>query len=202
MKRKLFSSPCAVVGSVGLAACVLASGCGPIAFTDDTSIVVTGNPPAPPPPKRVVVKVKRVIVTEDAIEITEKIQFAYNESEILGASFGLLDEIKSVLIEHPEIKTISIEGHTDTDGSDSYNQNLSDRRAASVMTYLVENGIEESRMSSVGFGESKPLVDEKSDADKETNRRVEFRITEQDQRKVEYEVDPESGERREVKAGK
>ncbi len=186
-----------------LAACVLISGCGPIAFTDDTSIVVTGNPPPPPPkPKPVKVIAKRVTVTADAIEITEKIQFAYNDSEILEASFGLLEEIKSVLKDHPEIKAISIEGHTDSDGSDTYNQSLSERRAASVMSYLAEHGIAADRMTSVGFGESKPLVAEESDADKEKNRRVEFRITAQDDRKIQYEIDPETGERREVKADK
>ncbi len=199
MKQMLSRSPYTLAGLVGLAACVFVSGCGPIAFTDDTSIVVTGNPPPPPPPP-VQIKPKRVMVTADAIEITEKIQFAYNDSEILEASFGLLGEIKAVLAEHPEIKTISIEGHTDSDGSDSYNQDLSERRAASVMKYLADNGVDQSRMASVGLGESKPLVEEQSDADKEKNRRVEFRITAQDERKVEYEVDPETGERREVKA--
>lgn len=200
MKRKHFCSPCTAVGLVGLAACVLATGCGPIAFADDTSIVVTGNPPPPPPPPPIKKKVSRVMVTADAIEITEKIQFAYNDAEILEASFGLLEEIKTVILDHPEIKKISIEGHTDSDGSDDYNQSLSERRAASVMQYLTDNGVAASRMESVGFGESKPLVEETSDADKEKNRRVEFRITEQDERKIEYEVDPETGERREVKA--
>ncbi|MGB1700244.1 MAG: OmpA family protein, partial [Nannocystaceae bacterium] len=93
--------------------------------------MVTGNPPPPPPPPPIKKKVSRVMVTADAIEITEKIQFAYNDAEILEASFGLLEEIKTVILDHPEIKKISIEGHTDSDGSDDYNQSLSERRAAS-----------------------------------------------------------------------
>lgn len=203
MKRKLFCSPFTFAGMASLAACFLISGCAPIAFTDGTSVVVTGNPPPPPPkPKPVKVVAKRVMVTADAIQITEKIQFAYNDAEILEASFSLLEEIKAVLKDHPEIKTISIEGHTDSDGSDSYNKGLSERRAASVMKYLAGHGIAEGRMTSVGLGESKPLVAEENDADKEKNRRVEFRITSQDERKVEFEIDPETGERREVKADK
>ena len=203
MKRKLFCSPCTFAGMASLAACFLISGCAPISFTDGTSVVVTGNPPPPPPkPKPVKVVAKRVMVTADAIQITEKIQFAYNDAEILEASFSLLEEIKAVLKDHPEIKTIAIEGHTDSDGSDSYNQDLSERRAASVMKYLAGHGIADGRMTSVGLGESKPLVAEENDADKEKNRRVEFRITSQDERKVEFEIDPETGERREVKADK
>ena len=195
--------------SVGLTSIFLvgsslaAVGCAPIAFSDDTSIVITGNPPAPPPPPpKPVVKAQRVVVTADAIEIKEKIQFAYNDAEILESSFSLLEEIKAVILEHDEIKKISIEGHTDSDGNDKYNLALSERRANSVVTYLVEHGVAADRLVAVGFGESKPLVEEKTDADKETNRRVEFHITEQDKREIEYEVDPKTGEKREVKADK
>lgn len=191
--------------SVGLTSIFLvgsslaAVGCGPIAFTDDTSIVITGNPPPPPPPPpKPVVKAQRVVVTADAIEIKEKIQFAYNDAEILESSFSLLEEIKGVILEHDEIKKISVEGHTDSDGNDRYNQDLSERRAASVVKYLVEHGVAEERLAAVGYGESKPLVEETSDADKETNRRVEFHITEQDERKIEYDVDPATGERKAV----
>ena len=115
---------------------------------------------------------------------------------------GTKRQIKGVILEHDEIKKISVEGHTDSDGNDRYNQDLSERRAASVVKYLVEHGVAEERLAAVGYGESKPLVEETSDADKETNRRVEFHITEQDKREIEYEVDPKTGEKREVKADK
>jgi outer membrane protein OmpA-like peptidoglycan-associated protein len=81
-----------------------------------------------------------------------------------------------VLKAHPEIKQIQIEGHTDDRGSDRANQRLSQRRADSVMKYLVNAGIESDRLTAKGFGESTPIADNKKRAGREKNRRVEFKI--------------------------
>ncbi|MFO8184727.1 MAG: OmpA family protein, partial [Candidatus Aegiribacteria sp.] len=65
---------------------------------------------------------------------------------------------------------------TDSDGSDSYNQTLSEERAASVFNYLVNKGIAARRLTTVGYGESRPLVPNTSDANKAMNRRIEFEV--------------------------
>ena len=175
---------------------------GTMAFSDTSSIVVAGTPAAPPPPPEPEPppKPKRVEVTQDKIVITEKIQFDFNKATIKPESHGLLDEIVGVIKDNPHIKKISIEGHTDSDGSDKYNLKLSDDRAKSVQQYLTEHGIEPARLTAKGFGESKPMAPNDTDEGKEKNRRVEFLIAEQEEVKKTYEIDPATGERKEVGA--
>jgi outer membrane protein OmpA-like peptidoglycan-associated protein len=179
-------------------------GCGgSMQFSDTSSLVVVGEPPKPPEPEPPPPpKPKRVEVTEDKIVITEKIQFDFNKATIKPESNALLDELVAVIRDNPHIKKLAIEGHTDGDGSDGYNLKLSDDRAKSVQAYFVEHGIEADRLSAKGYGETKPLGDNATDAGKEQNRRVEFLITAQDEITKTYEIDPETGERKEVKAKK
>ena len=86
------------------------------------------------------------------------------------------DEVASVLVENPSIN-IRIEGHTDSKGSDSYNLKLSRARAASVLDYLEGQGVDRSRMESVGFGEERPIEDNATETGRAANRRVEIHIT-------------------------
>jgi len=79
----------------------------------------------------------------------------------------------------PDIKRISIEGHTDAQGKPSANLDLSERRAASVKRWLTEHGIETERLESHGFGMTKPKASNKTAAGRSVNRRVEFHIVEQ-----------------------
>ena len=69
-----------------------------------------------------------------------------------------------------------IAGHTDSEGGDTYNQDLSEKRAASVMAWLTGKGIEASRLSSEGLGESRPVADNGNEAGRALNRRVEVRV--------------------------
>lgn len=163
------------------------AGCGPTTFSDSNPLVITGTPPAPEP--------KRVEVTEDRIEIHEKIQFDFDKATIKPASHDLLNEIAQVIKDNPHIHEISIEGHTSSEGSDKYNQDLSERRAASVREYLTEHGIPEDKLTSKGWGESKPIADNETASGKEKNRRVEFVITDQAEIKKTVEIDPDTGER-------
>lgn len=150
------------------------SGCGGvIKFSDSTAFAIRGPAPV------VAEAPKRVEVKADRIEITEKIQFELDKADIKSESHGLLDEIVQVLRENPQITKVDVNGHTDSDGDDKYNQGLSDRRAKAVVTYLTGHGIDASRLSSKGFGESKPIADNATAAGKEQNRRVEFLIVEQ-----------------------
>ena len=71
---------------------------------------------------------------------------------------------------------IEISGHTDDKGSDEYNRKLSDNRAKSVLTYLANKGIDSSRLTSIGFGESQPVIENINDENRAVNRRVEFKV--------------------------
>jgi outer membrane protein OmpA-like peptidoglycan-associated protein len=155
---------------------VTLAACGGITRFEDTTPIVLKSPvppPEPPPPARVEVK-------QDRIDIKEKIQFAFNAAEILPASDGLLGDIANALKEHKEIKKVAIHGHTDSDGENAYNQELSQRRASAVLNWLKAHGVEGARLESKGFGESKPIADNNTPEGKEKNRRVEFLIVEQE----------------------
>ncbi|MEM6958396.1 MAG: OmpA family protein, partial [Myxococcota bacterium] len=98
--------------------------------------------------------------------------------EILEASFGLMTQIRNALRDHPEIRTVEIQGHTDDQGTHEYNADLSQRRAESVKRWLVENGIDAGRLRARGYGETVPLVRDVTEEARAANRRVEFRIQE------------------------
>jgi OOP family OmpA-OmpF porin len=117
-----------------------------------------------------------VQVGTDQILILQKVQFALGSATIEAASFSLLDEIARVLREHPEIKKVEIQGHTDNRGSSWLNTKLSKERAASVLEATVKRGIDKERLRSKGFGSSVPIADNETAEGQEQNRRVEFKI--------------------------
>lgn len=102
---------------------------------------------------------------------TRGILFAVNSARIRPESSGVLWEIQNMLEQHPDLALI-IEGHTDSDGDEAYNQDLSERRAASVKEYLVEKGIDAGRLDTKGRGESQPVADNGTLEGKAQNRRV------------------------------
>lgn len=112
------------------------------------------------------------IATEGKI-VTHGILFDVNKADIKPTSMGTLNEITSLLKNNPDLK-FSIEGHTDSDGDDAANMKLSQQRAESVKKQLVSMGIDASRLSCKGFGESKPMDNNTSPEGKANNRRVEF----------------------------
>jgi outer membrane protein OmpA-like peptidoglycan-associated protein len=87
-----------------------------------------------------------------------------------------LARVAGVLLAYPGLE-IDIEGHTDSVGSDDYNQQLSERRADSVRAYLVQQGIPRDTVEAMGFGESRPVVDNGTAAGRQQNRRVELVIS-------------------------
>ena len=121
-----------------------------------------------------------ITVTCNAIEIRDSIYFETNSDVIRARSHPLLNQIAAVLGARPDILRISIEGHTDDRGSDEHNLDLSTRRAASVRTYLISQGIAESRLGSRGWGEARPITTNRTRAGRAQNRRVEFNILEQE----------------------
>lgn len=110
-------------------------------------------------------------------EAYDNLTFQTNKSIIEPTSYPFLDEIVSVM-KQPEASTwtISIVGHTDNVGSREYNQKLSVSRANAVKRYLMEKGVAEARISTTGFGEDKPIADNKTEEGRKSNRRVEFTI--------------------------
>ncbi|HSA60170.1 MAG TPA: OmpA family protein [bacterium] len=111
---------------------------------------------------------------------TNLIHFEFDKSRILASSYPVLNQIVAT-IQGANVQHVTIEGHTDSKGSDAYNMSLSDRRAASVREYLSDHGIQSSEMNSVGKGESQPVAANEingrdNPAGRDLNRRVEFRL--------------------------
>ncbi len=101
------------------------------------------------------------------------IGFDSGKSTLKPESMGVINEIYELMKDHPEIK-FSVEGHTDSDGDDAFNKDLSEKRAKTVMDKLTGMGISQDRLESKGWGESKPLNDNLTPEGKANNRRVEF----------------------------
>ncbi len=118
-------------------------------------------------------------VSEDAIkrlnDYAKTILFNSGKSSFQKQTFPVLQSIVAILKEYPTSK-FHIEGHTDSDGKDAMNLKLSQDRAAAVKKYLVENGVAADRLTSEGYGESKPIASNKTAKGKAQNRRVEVKL--------------------------
>jgi outer membrane protein OmpA-like peptidoglycan-associated protein len=110
------------------------------------------------------------------IKILQQVKFKTNSAEILPESDGILNAVAKILTDHPEITNVRIEGHTDNRGGAAMNLGLSGRRAASVLNWLVRHGVEKSRLSSKGFGLTRPIDSNTTEEGRQNNRRVEFHI--------------------------
>jgi outer membrane protein OmpA-like peptidoglycan-associated protein len=106
----------------------------------------------------------------------KNIFFATASDKLLAKSNTKLNDVVAILNENPSYK-IQIDGHTDDQGKDEYNMDLSNRRAASVKAYLVSKGIAENRLGSTGYGETKPVADNKTAQGRAQNRRVEMTLS-------------------------
>ena len=104
------------------------------------------------------------------------VNFKTGSAELTASSYPYLDTIAKSLSDYPEL-LLTITGHTDSDGTDEYNQALSDKRADSVKTYLVNKGIADNKIISVGKGESEPIATNDTKEGKEKNRRVVFTLS-------------------------
>ncbi len=104
------------------------------------------------------------------------VTFPTNSADINSTFYPVLDDVALVLNEF-EKTLVTVDGHTDSDGSDSYNQDLSQRRANSVGQYMVSRQIIPQRLVVRGFGESQPIADNNSDFGKQQNRRVVIQIS-------------------------
>jgi len=113
----------------------------------------------------------------DDLKGDNKINFIVNRAEIRGAkSFDLLNSIASASKQCSAFR-VAVTGHTDSDGNEAYNQQLSEARANNVVAYLVTNGVELSQLTASGMGETSPIAGNDTAAGKAQNRRIEFVVT-------------------------
>lgn len=127
---------------------------------------------------------KEIIVVVPAVDsqmVLRNISFAFNEAALQPASYTTLDSLVTLLVNNPQLD-IEVSGHTDDHGAEALNQALSEARAASIVTYLVNKGIDKNRLTAKGYGASKPIAPNKQ-ADgsdnpegREQNRRTEIRM--------------------------
>lgn len=118
------------------------------------------------------------------VRFNEKVLFGYDRSDLNTTAKANLDKLNSILVKYPETN-ITIIGHTDSKGPDSYNQTLSETRARSVTTYAGQNGVDKARLTAIGKGESDPIAVNKTEEGRASNRRVEFVITANEKMKAE-----------------
>ena len=149
----------AAIGAVGGALL-----CGGLAYL----IAQDPKPKPPPPPPPPAPKVERTIILDDVL-------FDFDKSVIKPEAGQILDRLVAFMNENKDKKT-ALSGHTDSIGTEAYNLKLSDRRWTSVRDYVVKKGVDSGRVSGQGFGESKPIADNKTAEGRSKNRRVEIKV--------------------------
>ena len=110
---------------------------------------------------------------EDGKIIANGIRFDVGKATLKPESMGIINEVVDLMKDHPDLN-FSVEGHTDSDGDDAFNMELSDKRAETVKSTMIDMGIAADRLESKGLGESMPITDNSSPEGKANNRRVEF----------------------------
>ena len=117
------------------------------------------------------------------VRVLQQVHFAFGTATILPDSFPVLQEVADYLKANKGITRMAVEGHTDNKGSAQLNKDLSQNRANSVMKWLTQHGIEPNRLEAHGYGMEKPIEDNDTDAGRAKNRRVEFKILEDESTK-------------------
>jgi outer membrane protein OmpA-like peptidoglycan-associated protein len=130
-----------------------------------------------------VVVVEEVVVEEvavaepaEAVRVELDVKFDFDKAEVKQESYGDIKALADFMKQYPQTSTV-VEGHTDSVGSDAYNQGLSERRASAVRDVLVNQyGVESGRVQAVGYGESRPVADNATADGRAINRRVEAEV--------------------------
>jgi OOP family OmpA-OmpF porin len=115
------------------------------------------------------------------VRVLQQVHFATASATILPDSFPMLQEIANLLKANPQIKRMTIDGHTDNRGDAAMNKRLSDARAKSVMQWLVQHDVAQDRLEAHGYGLERPIADNNSNEGRAANRRVEFKIVDEDE---------------------
>ena len=129
-------------------------------------------------------EVKELVIKEIPVEIKRSMMkmsnalFEFDKFNLTDEVVTELDKVTAWLIDNPDLN-VAVEGHTDSIGSDEYNQRLSESRAKAVMEYFIAHGVKAERLSYVGHGESMPIADNATEEGRRLNRRVELKIVEE-----------------------
>ena len=124
------------------------------------------------------VMVEEVAVAEpaEAVRVELDVKFDFDKAQVKQESYGDIKALADFMKQYPQTSTV-VEGHTDSVGSDAYNQGLSERRANAVREVLVNQyGVESGRVQAVGYGESRPVADNATAEGRAINRRVEAEV--------------------------
>jgi len=193
MSKKII--PLLAVVTVGIAACSIGCQASASANMGSTTEPKSAPPPPPadpapaatpapepPPPPKPIKSLGRAKVEGNEIKIPGKIHFETDKATIKEdkETKEILQTVADMLKENTQINKLRIEGHTDNSGGDDHNMKLSQARADSVVEWLAKNGVDKSRLEAKGWGEHHHLVENNSAANKEQNRRVEFKLWEVD----------------------
>ncbi len=122
--------------------------------------------------------IKNLLLTPIEVGLTvrlKNIYFDFDKTTLKSESFVELNKVVDFLKSNPSV-SIEISGHTDSKGSDTYNENLSQGRSQSVVDYIIGQGIDSSRLEAHGYGEAKPIDSNDTEAGRANNRRVEFTV--------------------------
>jgi outer membrane protein OmpA-like peptidoglycan-associated protein len=112
----------------------------------------------------------------EAVRVELDVKFDFDKAAVKSESMGDIQNLADFMKQYPQTTTV-VEGHTDSVGTDAYNQKLSERRAGAVRDVLVNKlGVSGARVESVGYGESRPVADNATDAGRAINRRVEAAV--------------------------
>ncbi len=136
------------------------------------TVLLLPAPPPPPPPAAPAPKVEKPV--KKASWVFRDIKFEFDKATLMPSSYPILDGIYDALRDNPEIR-VEIQGHTCSIGTEEYNLGLSKRRAQTVLNYLEGKGIDASRMTAEGYGESHPMDSNKTREGRANNRRVELK---------------------------
>ena len=117
---------------------------------------------------------EKFVPTPEKPVILEGVNFATNKADLRENAMRILDLVAASLIARPDV-VVEVGGHTDADGSEQYNLNLSERRAKAVQDYLIKKGVPAAQLTYKGYGETQPIADNTTPEGKAKNRRVELR---------------------------
>jgi outer membrane protein OmpA-like peptidoglycan-associated protein len=116
------------------------------------------------------------VVKKKEITLRRQVSFATGSDEILPNSEPILLEVADALLRNPDIELVEIQGHTDTSGDRALNMRLSQQRAEAVERWLIQHGVEPTRLMAKGYGSTRPIVPNITQQNRARNRRVQFRI--------------------------
>ncbi len=129
----------------------------------------------PAPALQVSAPIARVQDTIDKLLTDQKIEFLPSSVSLTNRSYSILNQVAAILNENPNVN-IEIQGHTDNVGPEPSNQTISEWRAGEVRAYLINKGVDEKRLTRVGYGSTHPLADNSTEEGRKQNRRITFLV--------------------------